>query len=168
MLVGPEKLDQHAVVEPVVLRLRADNRRINSSQRRANHGVPIRWSSPIAIRPVRCIVLRRTAAGRRAEPAIVPDGQARQARLVRTTVAGEHTVPDLARHHGGSSPRHDHRDLRTSPPICMTTNSTMWRRPRMLSTSVHERHDNREGRSPPDAFPLVATTIRIRDLWVMS
>jgi hypothetical protein len=50
----------------------------------------------------------------------------------------------------------------------MATNSTIWRRPRMLSTSVHERHDNREGQSPPDAFPLVATAIRIRDLWVMS
>ena len=57
-----------------------------------NHGVPIRWSSPIAIRPVRCIVFRRTAAGRRAEPAIVSDGQASQARLVRKTVACEQTL----------------------------------------------------------------------------
>jgi hypothetical protein len=37
-------------------------------------------------------VRRRTTAGRRAEPAIVPDGQAWQARLVRTTVAGEQTL----------------------------------------------------------------------------
>ena len=36
------------------------------------------------------------------------------------------------------------------------------------SIRVHERHDNRQGRSPPDAFPLVARTNRIRDLWVMS
>jgi hypothetical protein len=26
------------------------------------------------------------------------------------------------------------------------------------SIRVHERHDNRQGRSPPDAFPLVART----------
>jgi hypothetical protein len=40
----------------------------------------------------RSIVLRRTAAGRRAEPAIVSDGQAWQARLVRKTVACEQTL----------------------------------------------------------------------------
>ena len=44
------------------------------------------------VRPVRSIVLRRTAAGRRAEPAIVSDGQAWQARLVRKTVACEQTL----------------------------------------------------------------------------
>ena len=44
------------------------------------------------VRPARSIVLRRTAAGRRAEPAIVSHGQAWQARLVRKTVACEQTL----------------------------------------------------------------------------
>ena len=110
------------------------------------------------VRPVRSIVLRRTAAGRRAEPAIVSDGQASQARLVRKTVACEQTL--LPIWHGITAVQvratitataHISADLYGANP-------TMWRRPRMLSTSVHERHDNREGRSPPDAFPLVAMT----------
>ena len=87
------------------------------------------------VRPARSIVLRRTAPGRRAEPAIVSDGQASQARLVRKTVACEQTL--LPIWHGITAVQvratitataHISADLYGANP-------TMWRRPRMLSKS---------------------------------
>ena len=135
MLVRPDRLDQQAVVEPMVLRLTADNRRINSMPTgSAKHCVPKRWSSHVVVRPARSIVLRRTAAGRRAEPAIVSDGQAWQARVVtRWRVSRHFSRFGTASRRFKSAPRSPRP--RTSPPICMATNSTMWRRPRMLSKS---------------------------------
>ena len=104
------------------------------------------------VRPVRSIVLRRTAAGRRAEPAIVSDGQAWQARLVRKTVACEQTLLPIWNGITAVPVR------ATITATCAHLRRSVWPRtrrcgvgPRMLSTS---------GRATSDAILAVFGSIR--------